>query len=156
MGSVPGPRNYHRLLIRLMSALELNRYALSIEERLTRRRPRQNERPRETFTPAGERIGLSYLGFFLRFRAYHGWVMAYDAHTLRQRAEGRLQYSPDGEDSGIWASDTGPVGVRPGISTITCPGIVEHASGRRQKYLPSCPRCRQQVRSTWPQVSAQK
>jgi hypothetical protein len=37
---------------------------------------------------------------------YHGWVMAYDAHTLRQRAV--LNVSPDGDDAGIWQSDTGP------------------------------------------------
>lgn len=42
------------------------------------------------------------------------------------------------------------------ISTVTCPGIAEHASGRRLKCLPSCPRCRQQVRSTSPRVSALK
>ncbi len=38
---------------------------------------------------------------------YHGWVMAYDAHTLKQRAV--FNASPDGDDSGIWAADTGPV-----------------------------------------------
>lgn len=37
---------------------------------------------------------------------YHGWVMAYDVHTLRQRAV--LNTSPDGGDAGIWQSDTGP------------------------------------------------
>ena len=37
---------------------------------------------------------------------YHGWVMVYDAHTLRQRAV--LNTSPDGDDAGIWQSDTGP------------------------------------------------
>jgi len=37
---------------------------------------------------------------------YHGWVMAYDAHSLRQRAI--LNTSPDGDDAGIWQSDAGP------------------------------------------------
>jgi len=37
---------------------------------------------------------------------YHGWVMAYDARTLRQTAV--LNTSPDGGDAGIWQSDTGP------------------------------------------------
>ena len=37
---------------------------------------------------------------------YHGWVMAYDAHTLKQKAA--FNASPDADDSGIWASDTGP------------------------------------------------
>jgi hypothetical protein len=39
--------------------------------------------------------------------SYHGWVMAYDTHTLKQKAV--FNTSPDGDDSGIWASDTGPV-----------------------------------------------
>jgi hypothetical protein len=37
---------------------------------------------------------------------YHGWVMAYDAQSLRQKAV--FNASPDGDDSGIWAGDTGP------------------------------------------------
>ena len=37
---------------------------------------------------------------------YHGWVMAYDAHTLAQVAV--FNTSPDTGDSGIWAGDTGP------------------------------------------------
>jgi hypothetical protein len=37
---------------------------------------------------------------------YHGWIMAYDAHTLAQKAV--LNVTPDGKQGGIWASDTGP------------------------------------------------
>ncbi len=37
---------------------------------------------------------------------YHGWIMAYDAHTLKQQAV--LNTSPDANDAGIWLSDTGP------------------------------------------------
>lgn len=37
---------------------------------------------------------------------YHGWVMAYDARTLQQRAV--LNTSPDGTEGGIWQSDAGP------------------------------------------------
>ena len=37
---------------------------------------------------------------------YHGWVMAYDAHTLKQQAV--FNTSPDANDAGIWLSDTGP------------------------------------------------
>jgi hypothetical protein len=36
---------------------------------------------------------------------YHGWVMAYDSQTLAQKAV--LNVTPDGEQGGIWASDTG-------------------------------------------------
>jgi hypothetical protein len=37
---------------------------------------------------------------------YHGWVMAYDAATLKQTAV--LNTSPDTEASGIWQGDNGP------------------------------------------------
>jgi hypothetical protein len=36
---------------------------------------------------------------------YHGWVLAYDARTLKQT--GVFNTSPDAEESGIWQSDTG-------------------------------------------------
>jgi hypothetical protein len=39
-------------------------------------------------------------------RPYHGWVMAYDAATLRQRAAWCV--TPDGADGGIWQSGRGP------------------------------------------------
>ena len=37
---------------------------------------------------------------------YHGWVMAYDPETLAQKAA--LNVTPDGNEGGIWESDTGP------------------------------------------------
>ena len=37
---------------------------------------------------------------------YHGWVMAWDAKTLRQTAV--LNVTPNGSEGGIWQSDTGP------------------------------------------------
>jgi len=37
---------------------------------------------------------------------YHGWVIAYDAQTLKQK--GVFNTSPDAGESGIWAGDTGP------------------------------------------------
>jgi hypothetical protein len=43
---------------------------------------------------------------------YHGWVMAYDANTLKQRAV--FNTSPDADDSGVWASDTGPASDKDG------------------------------------------
>ena len=43
---------------------------------------------------------------------YHGWVMAYDARTLQQRAV--LNTSPDGANGGIWQSDTGPAADQEG------------------------------------------
>ena len=37
---------------------------------------------------------------------YYGWVLAYDAQTLRQK--GALNTAPEASLSGIWQSDTGP------------------------------------------------
>jgi hypothetical protein len=37
---------------------------------------------------------------------YHGWVMAYDPAALAQKAV--LNVTPDGNEGGIWESDTGP------------------------------------------------
>ena len=43
---------------------------------------------------------------------YHGWVMAYDAHTLAQAAV--FNTSADSEESGIWQGDTGPAADQDG------------------------------------------
>jgi hypothetical protein len=43
---------------------------------------------------------------------YHGWVLAYDAETLKQT--GVFNTSPDADQSGIWAGDTGPAADRNG------------------------------------------
>jgi hypothetical protein len=40
-------------------------------------------------------------------RPYHGWIMAYDAATLKQTAV--LCTTPDGTEGGIWQSGRGPV-----------------------------------------------
>jgi hypothetical protein len=37
---------------------------------------------------------------------YHGWMMAYDSHSLKQLAA--FDATPDGNDGGFWAGDTGP------------------------------------------------
>jgi hypothetical protein len=58
---------------------------------------------------------------------YHGWVMAYDARSLKQRAV--FNTSPDADDSGIWASDTGPAADRAGnIFVATGNGSFDLAS----------------------------
>jgi len=43
---------------------------------------------------------------------YHGWMMAYDARSLQQKAV--FNASPDGDDSGFWAGDTGPAADQAG------------------------------------------
>ena len=61
---------------------------------------------------------------------YHGWVMAYDAHTLKQKAA--FNASPDADDSGIWASDTGPAADSQGnLFLATGNGRFDAAKGGR-------------------------
>ena len=59
---------------------------------------------------------------------YHGWVMAYDAQSLKQR--GVFNTSPDANDSGIWAGDTGPAADKDGnVFVATGNGSFDVAKG---------------------------
>src|SRR5271170_3116156 len=61
---------------------------------------------------------------------YHGWVMAYDAETLAQKAV--LNVTPDGREGGIWESDTGPgVDASGNIFVPTGNGTFDVDSGGR-------------------------
>jgi hypothetical protein len=61
---------------------------------------------------------------------YHGWVMAYDAQSLKQKAV--FNTSPDDDDSGIWASDTGPAADKEGnVFVATGNGAFDVAKGGR-------------------------
>lgn len=63
-------------------------------------------------------------------RPYHGWVMAYDARTLEQRAV--FNTSPDGSDGGIWQSDAGAAADDAGnIYVATGNGDFTAANGGR-------------------------
>jgi hypothetical protein len=62
------------------------------------------ENPRAALLLANNKVYLSWASS-CDVGPYHGWIMAYDAHTLKQGAV--LNVSPDGDDGGIWASDTG-------------------------------------------------
>jgi hypothetical protein len=56
--------------------------------------------------------------------------MAYDAHTLKQKSV--FNASPDGDDSGFWASDTGPAADKAGnIFLATGNGRFDAAKGGR-------------------------
>jgi hypothetical protein len=62
---------------------------------------------------------------------YHGWVMAYHAHTLQQVAT--FTTSPDSGDSGIWGGDTGPAADKEGnIFFATGNGKFDVSSGGRE------------------------
>ena len=61
---------------------------------------------------------------------YHGWVMAYDAHTLAQVAV--FNTSPDARESGIWQSDAGPAADEDGnVFVATGNGKFDAAAGGR-------------------------
>lgn len=49
---------------------------------------------------------------------YHGWVLAYDATTLRQRAA--FSATPNGEGGGIWMSGSGPAADANGDIYVIC------------------------------------
>src|SRR6202044_3692575 len=65
----------------------------------------QTENPRASLLLAHGMVYMTW-GSSCDVGPYHGWVMAYDAHSLRQKAV--FNASPDGDDSGIWGGDTGP------------------------------------------------
>jgi hypothetical protein len=59
---------------------------------------------------------------------YYGWVMSYDAHTLKQT--GVLNVAPSAKESGIWQADAGPAADADGnIYLITGNGKFTAASG---------------------------
>jgi len=63
------------------------------------------ENPRAALTLANGSVYLTWASA-CDVGPYHGWAMAYDANTLKRKAV--FVASPDGDDSGIWAGDTGP------------------------------------------------
>jgi hypothetical protein len=61
---------------------------------------------------------------------YHGWLIAYDAHTLAQKAA--FNTSPDAADSAIWQGDAGPAADKNGnIFVVTGNGEFDAATGGR-------------------------
>ena len=62
------------------------------------------ENPRAALLLSNGRVYLSW-GSSCDVKSYQGWVMAYDAHSLRQLAV--FNAAPDAGESGIWAGDTG-------------------------------------------------
>ena len=61
---------------------------------------------------------------------YYGWVMSYDARTLKQT--GALNVSPGAKESGIWQADAGPAADSNGnVYLVTGNGKFTAASGGR-------------------------
>src|SRR5579884_181225 len=63
------------------------------------------ENPRAALTLANGQVWLTWASS-CDYGPYHGWVLTYDAHTLRQT--GAFNTSPEDSESGIWAGDSGP------------------------------------------------
>jgi hypothetical protein len=87
------------------------------------------DNPRASLLLAEDRVYLTWASS-CDVGPYHGWVLAYDAHTLAQ--VGVLNTSPDAEESGIWAGDTGPAADKDGnIFVATGNGTFDAASNGR-------------------------
>ena len=87
------------------------------------------ENPRAALLLANGLVYVSW-GSSCDIGPYHGWVMAYDAHTLRQKAV--FNASPDADDSGFWAGDTGPAADEDGsLFLATGNGQFDAAKGGR-------------------------
>ncbi len=87
------------------------------------------ENPRASLLLANGSVYLTW-GSSCDVGPYHGWVMAYNALTLKRKAV--FNASPDGDDSGFWASDTGPVADNRGdVFLATGNGRFDAAGGGR-------------------------
>jgi hypothetical protein len=87
------------------------------------------ENPRAALLLANGSVYLTW-GSSCDVGPYHGWVMAYDAQTLKQRAV--FNASPDADDGGFWAGDTGPAADEKGHLFLAAGnGRFDAASGGR-------------------------
>lgn len=87
------------------------------------------ENPRAALLLANNTVYLSWASS-CDVGPYHGWVMAYGAQSLKQK--GTFITSPDADDSGIWASDTGPAADKEGnVFVATGNGKFDAAKGGR-------------------------
>ncbi|HKW63368.1 MAG TPA: hypothetical protein VJN89_12545 [Candidatus Acidoferrum sp.] len=87
------------------------------------------ENPRAALLLVNNVVYLSW-GSSCDVDPYHGWVMAYDAQTLAQKAV--LNVTPDGSEGGIWGSDTGlGADANGNVYVATGNGTFDAASGGR-------------------------
>lgn len=88
-----------------------------------------HENPRAGLLLVNNAVYLSW-GSSCDVAPYHGWIMAYDAQTLAQKAV--LNVTADGIQGGIWASDTGLGADASGnVYVATGNGTFDAASGGR-------------------------
>jgi hypothetical protein len=87
------------------------------------------ENPRAALLLSGGRVWLTWASS-CDVGTYYGWVMAYDAQTLKQIAV--FNAAPDGEQTGIWHADAGPAADEQGnVFAATGNGEFNAASGGR-------------------------
>jgi hypothetical protein len=83
--------------------------------------------PRAGLLLAGGQVFMTW-GSSCDIGPYHGWVMAYNARTLKQT--GVLNTSPDAGESGIWQADNGPAADEQGnVYTATGNGKFNVSTG---------------------------
>ncbi|MGO9269678.1 MAG: pyrrolo-quinoline quinone [Terriglobia bacterium] len=88
-----------------------------------------HELPRAALLLANDKVYLTWASS-CDVGPYYGWVMAYNAHSLAQLAV--FNTSPDEEQSGIWAGDTGPAADEAGnVFVATGNGKFTVAAGGR-------------------------
>jgi hypothetical protein len=89
----------------------------------------QRENPRAALLLANGSVYLAW-GSSCDVGPYHGWLMAYDASTLAQKAV--YNTSPDASDSAIWQGDAGPAADKDGnVFVVTGNGEFDAANGGR-------------------------
>ncbi|MDP9106173.1 MAG: hypothetical protein M3N49_09590 [Candidatus Eremiobacteraeota bacterium] len=87
------------------------------------------ENPRAALLPVNGTLVLTWASS-CDVPPYHGWIMTYDARSLKQT--GVLVTSPDADDAGIWQGDTGPAADAAGnVFLATGNGTFDAASGGR-------------------------
>ena len=126
-------RHHHRRGAARQSGADSRvRYGLAIVR--TRRKARSRftrcskTRARRCCSPDGN-VYIAW-GSSCDVRPYYGWVMAYDARTLKQT--GVFNTSPDAGESGIWQADAGIAADSAGnVYAVTGNGKFTAASGGR-------------------------
>jgi hypothetical protein len=87
------------------------------------------ENPRAALLLAGGAVYLTWASS-CDVGPYHGWMMAYDSHSLKQLAA--FDATPDANDGGFWASDTGPAADKEeNVYAATGNGKFDAATGGR-------------------------
>jgi PQQ-like domain len=87
------------------------------------------ENPRAALLLAGGTVYLTWASS-CDVGSYHGWMMAYDSHSLKQLAA--FDATPDASDGGFWAGDTGPAADNEGnVYAATGNGRFDAARGGR-------------------------